>query len=103
MRLDDIASVQTVETQSFSAPWSAQAYEQDLRNNRLAHYIVLREIADDNATVAAALPSPQAQPGRQTMRQGAAKRVAATARQDGGVSARAAPSDCRLRRHMADG
>ncbi len=69
MRLDDIASVQTVETQSFSAPWSAQAYEQDLRNNRLAHYTVLREIADDNAALAATVPSPQAEPGRPTARQ----------------------------------
>jgi [ribosomal protein S18]-alanine N-acetyltransferase len=46
MHLDDIAQVQAVETQSFSSPWSAQAYEQDLRNNRLAHYVVLREISD---------------------------------------------------------
>jgi [ribosomal protein S18]-alanine N-acetyltransferase len=69
MRLDDIPSVQTVETQSFSAPWSAQAYEQDLRNNRLAHYIVLREIADDNAAITAAPPSPHAQAEQRTTRQ----------------------------------
>ena len=54
MRLDDIPDVQAIETKSFSAPWSAQAYEQDLRNNDLAHYIVLREVAD--------LPSAAAPP-----------------------------------------
>lgn len=54
MRLADIPQVQVIETQSFSSPWSAQAYEQDLRTNRLAHYIVLRAIAED--TGAPALP-----------------------------------------------
>jgi ribosomal-protein-alanine N-acetyltransferase len=47
MHLNDIPQVQIIETQSFSAPWSAQAYEQDLRTNKLAHYIVLREINDE--------------------------------------------------------
>lgn len=50
MRLDDIPRVQDIEAQSFSAPWSAQAYEQDLRNNQLAHYIVLRELPDATPT-----------------------------------------------------
>jgi [ribosomal protein S18]-alanine N-acetyltransferase len=50
MRLEDIPQVQTVESQSFSSPWSAQAYEQDLRNNRLAHYLVLRELIDTAST-----------------------------------------------------
>ena len=67
MRLDDIPSVQTVETQSFSAPWSAQAYEQDLRNNKLAHYIVVREIADGDSV--AAPPTLQAAPLHPTPRQ----------------------------------
>jgi [ribosomal protein S18]-alanine N-acetyltransferase len=56
MRLEDIPQVQTVESQSFSSPWSAQAYEHDLRNNRLAHYIVLRELSD---AVAANAPAVQ--------------------------------------------
>jgi len=60
MRLDDIAQVQVIEAQSFSAPWSAQAYEQDLRNNQLAHYVVLRELSD--ATSPSAPASPPAPP-----------------------------------------
>ena len=63
MGLDDIAQVQGIEVQSFSSPWSAQAYEQDLRTNRLAHYVVLRETADDDAAPnPASEPSPEAQP-----------------------------------------
>ena len=60
MRLEDIPQVQAVEVQSFSAPWSAQSYEQDLQNNRLAHYVVLRETsavpAAPGPTAASALP-----------------------------------------------
>ena len=57
MSMDDIPQIQTIETQSFSSPWSAQAYEQDLRTNRLAHYVVLREVADE-APPAPPVPLP---------------------------------------------
>jgi len=43
LHLDDIPEVQVIERASFSSPWSAQAYEQDLSTNKLAHYIVLRQ------------------------------------------------------------
>jgi ribosomal-protein-alanine N-acetyltransferase len=42
MRLGDIAAVQRIERASFSTPWPPQAYESELRTNRLAHYLVVR-------------------------------------------------------------
>jgi ribosomal-protein-alanine N-acetyltransferase len=47
MDVHDIPDVQVIEHQSFSSPWSAQSYEQDLRNNQMAHYVVLRQIVGD--------------------------------------------------------
>ena len=62
MSLDDIPQVQAIENQSFSSPWSAQAYVQDLRSNRLAHYVVLREIPDNTQSPApvSLTPAPSA-------------------------------------------
>ncbi len=42
MRLDDVAAVHEIERLSFSTPWPAYAFEQELRSNRLARYIVAR-------------------------------------------------------------
>ena len=42
MQLDDVAAVQAIEQASFSAPWPPNAYETELRTNRLAHYLVIR-------------------------------------------------------------
>ncbi len=42
MRVEDIGTVLEIERQSFSAPWSARAYEYELRYNDLAHYYVAR-------------------------------------------------------------
>lgn len=66
MGLADIPQVQAIEVQSFSSPWSAQAYEQDLRTNRLAHYIVLRQIGDE-VTATAPPPPPVVAPPRQPL------------------------------------
>ena len=40
MRVDDIGAVLEIERLSFSAPWSARAYDYELRYNELAHYFV---------------------------------------------------------------
>ncbi len=72
MRLEDIPQVQAIEAQSFSAPWSAQAYEQDLRNNQLAHYVVLRELADAPASA----PPPVEPPATVARNMGIGQRVA---------------------------
>jgi ribosomal-protein-alanine N-acetyltransferase len=42
MGLDDLAAVQAIEHASFSSPWPVQAYESELRTNRLARYLVVR-------------------------------------------------------------
>ncbi len=42
MQLDDVGQVQEIERLSFSTPWPTYAFEQELRGNRLARYIVAR-------------------------------------------------------------
>lgn len=42
MTVQDIDAVMEIERVSFSAPWSARAYEHELRYNDLAHYFVAR-------------------------------------------------------------
>ena len=42
MRLDDVSAVHEIERLSFSTPWPAYAFEQELRGNRLARYVVAR-------------------------------------------------------------
>jgi ribosomal-protein-alanine N-acetyltransferase len=46
MRLEDVAAVHEIERLSFRTPWPAYAFEQELKGNRLAHYVVAR--AGDN-------------------------------------------------------
>jgi ribosomal-protein-alanine N-acetyltransferase len=46
MRLDDIPQVHTIERLSFSTPWPAYAFEQELTGNRLARYVVARAGGD---------------------------------------------------------
>lgn len=42
MRISDIAQVHEIERLSFSTPWPAYAFEQELTGNRLARYVVAR-------------------------------------------------------------
>jgi [ribosomal protein S18]-alanine N-acetyltransferase len=42
MKIDDLPEVQVIERESFTTPWPAHAYRQELETNRLAHYIVAR-------------------------------------------------------------
>jgi ribosomal-protein-alanine N-acetyltransferase len=42
MRLGDIVQVHEIERLSFSSPWPTYAFEQELRANRLARYVVAR-------------------------------------------------------------
>jgi ribosomal-protein-alanine N-acetyltransferase len=42
MRLTDIPQVHEVERLSFATPWPQHAFEQELRSNRLARYVVAR-------------------------------------------------------------
>ncbi len=40
MRVDDLVAVQSIERSSFTTPWPAQAYRQEIETNRLAQYLV---------------------------------------------------------------
>ena len=42
MRLEDVPEVQEIERESFSMTWPPDSYARELRENRLAHYLVLR-------------------------------------------------------------
>ena len=42
MRLADVPAVHEIERLSFATPWPAYAFEQELRGNRLARYVVAR-------------------------------------------------------------
>jgi ribosomal-protein-alanine N-acetyltransferase len=42
MKVEDLPAVHEIERESFSTPWPAHAYQHELENNRLAHYIVAR-------------------------------------------------------------
>ena len=66
MELEDIPAVMEVERQSFTMPWPAHAYRRELKDNRLARYIVARRTgppAETEATVQSAERSP-ANPSR---------------------------------------
>ena len=42
MRLEDVQAVHEIERRSFATPWPAYAFEQELKGNRLARYLVAR-------------------------------------------------------------
>jgi len=42
MNVDDIDSVMEVEENSFTLPWPRQAFVNELRNNKFAHYLAAR-------------------------------------------------------------
>lgn len=44
MQLEDIPAVMKVEKESFSSPWPGNAYRRELKENRLARYIVARRM-----------------------------------------------------------
>ena len=42
MRFEDVSAVHEIERLSFATPWPAYAFEQELKANRLARYVVAR-------------------------------------------------------------
>jgi ribosomal-protein-alanine N-acetyltransferase len=48
MRLSDVPEVEAIERVSFTSPWTRRAYEYDLAENPLAHYLVVREGVEPN-------------------------------------------------------
>jgi ribosomal-protein-alanine N-acetyltransferase len=43
MGLDDVPAVLDIERASFTTPWPTEAFQQELRHNRLARYVVARQ------------------------------------------------------------
>ncbi len=43
MTVDDIAAVLEIERASFTTPWPPEAFQQEVRHNRLARYVVARQ------------------------------------------------------------
>ncbi len=68
MRLEDIPAVMAVERESFTMPWPSNAYRRELKENRLARYIVARRSfavagRDGAAAEGAEIPAPSGHPG----------------------------------------
>jgi [ribosomal protein S18]-alanine N-acetyltransferase len=51
MRIGDIPQVHEIERLSFATPWPAHAFEQELRGNRLARYVVARTFDGEHELV----------------------------------------------------
>lgn len=43
MGLEDLDDIERIEALSFSVPWTRQAYERELCENRLAHYFTIKD------------------------------------------------------------
>ena len=56
MRTSDIEAVHEIERLSFSTPWPTYAFEQELRGNRLARYVVARARGPPTASAWSASP-----------------------------------------------
>ncbi len=48
MDLEDIPQVLEVDRESYTLPWPASAYRREIMHNRNAHYVVLREVPDED-------------------------------------------------------
>jgi len=49
MAVSDVPAVATLEKVVFSLPWSAHAFEYELRYNPMAHFIVVRPVAEEDS------------------------------------------------------
>lgn len=70
MRLEHIPAVSAIERLSFPQPWPQNAYRRELLENRMAHYIVARQLGEPlvvaEETEAARAPDPERLIGRLT-------------------------------------
>ncbi|MCL4465771.1 MAG: ribosomal protein S18-alanine N-acetyltransferase [Chloroflexi bacterium] len=48
MRVEDVDEVVQIEHQSFSLAWPASAYRREIRDNRMASYVVIERLGADN-------------------------------------------------------
>lgn len=81
MQVADIPAVMAVERQSFSMPWPANAYRREIKENRLAHYIVARRtfpVATDDVGATGEEATASTRPTQQPGIQGLLKRLLST-------------------------
>jgi ribosomal-protein-alanine N-acetyltransferase len=48
MELEDIPQVLEVDRESYTLPWPASAYRREIVHNRNAHYLILRQLPDED-------------------------------------------------------
>src|SRR5689334_24611368 len=58
MRIEHIPAVSAIEKLSFPQPWPQNAYRREITENRMAHYIVARRLAQPNAQTTPQPPAP---------------------------------------------
>jgi ribosomal-protein-alanine N-acetyltransferase len=63
MRLEHIPAVSAIEKLSFPQPWPQNAYRREITENRMAHYVVARRLADPTDQPARPEPTPPPQSG----------------------------------------
>src|SRR4051794_31235498 len=44
MRVEHISAVSAIERHSFPQPWPQNAYRREIQENRMAHYIIVRQL-----------------------------------------------------------
>jgi ribosomal-protein-alanine N-acetyltransferase len=59
MRVEHIPAVSSIERLSFPQPWPQNAYRREILENRMAHYIVVRQLDDAPRTHREPRPAPQ--------------------------------------------
>jgi ribosomal-protein-alanine N-acetyltransferase len=62
MRLEHIPSVSAIEKFSFPQPWPQNAYRREITENRMAHYVVVRRLADPETPTPLPPPPPPSSP-----------------------------------------
>ena len=64
MQLEDVAEVREIEEASFSLAWPRNAYRREIRENKLARYLVIRDLdaVADAMNAEEAPPPPRAKP-----------------------------------------
>ncbi len=62
MQLEDVAEVREIEEASFTLPWPRNAYRREIKENKLARYLVIRDLdaVADAAREEGADPAPRA-------------------------------------------
>jgi ribosomal-protein-alanine N-acetyltransferase len=65
MRVEHIPAVSTIEKLSFPQPWPQNAYRREIVENRMAHYVVARQLSDESSASEAAESAGEGAQSRQ--------------------------------------